>query len=154
MTSQLRWNDLFPRQLNQQYEYWASIYKSPYKAARDTKLQAFHFRMVHRFIPCNAFLSNIRIRRDDECSFCSATDSIEHFLFYCPIVVAFWGKVVAWFHEETDTQLQVSLRTFRFGVPDDFPNARVVNFTLLFVKFFIYRQKLFHQGTMDLTHFL
>lgn len=154
VTSQLRWNELFPRDPQFQHEYWSAIYRTPYKCARDTKLQAFHFRIVHRFLPCNRFLRNIRIKREDTCSYCPAPDTIEHFLFYCPIVVTFWKEVVAWFERESDIHLGVSLRAFLFGVPDSTPNSTVINFVLLFVKFFIYRQKLFHQGNLDLTHLL
>lgn len=70
ITSQLRWNEQFLQEEYRQHEYWSSIYTSPYKTALDTKLQAFYFRVVHRFLPCNRFLSNIRIKRDDWCSFC------------------------------------------------------------------------------------
>lgn len=50
--------------------------------------------------------------------------------------------------------VEVSLFEFLFGIHPSAPLARVVNFLLLFVKFFIHRQKLFHQGELNLTHFL
>lgn len=154
VTSQVKWNDLFPMERAQAEEYWSEVYKRPYKVARDTKLQAFHFRTVHRFIPCNRFLKNIKIKRDDKCSYCPASDTIQHFLYARPLVDSFWKQIVAWFARETDVQLDVSLCTFLFGLPEDAPQARVINFILLFTKFFIYRQKLFHRSSLDLTHFL
>lgn len=154
VTSQSRWNEIFPRNTEDQEEYWASIYKTPYQAVRDTKLQAFHFRVVHRFLPCNRFLCNIKIKRDDTCSFCPATDTIDHFLFHCPHVRTFWKEIINWFSRQADIELNVSLRAFLFGIPGTTPNAKVINFILLFVKFFIYRQKLFHEGALDCIHFL
>lgn len=154
ITSQSRWSDLFPIDHTEADEYWSNVYMSPYKVARDTKLQAFHFRMVHRFIPCNRFLKNIRIKRDDKCFFCPAPDTIQHFLYTCPLVDVFWKQIVSWFARETNVQLNVSLRSFLFGVPHTAPQAKVINFILLFTKFFIYRQKLFHQGSFELTQFL
>lgn len=154
VTSQRRWNEIFPIDPDNAEEFWANVYQSPYKAARDTKLHAFHFRVVHRFIPCNSFLKNIRIKRDDQCSYCPAADSIQHFLFTCPVVQTFWKQVVSWFSKETRIQLNVSLRSFLFGIPMEVPQAKVINFILLFTKFFIYRQKLFHQASMEITHFL
>lgn len=154
VTSQTRWNEMFPRHTEDQEEYWATIYKTPYKAARDTKLQAFHYRIVHRFIPCNKFLCNIKIKRNDVCSFCPEADTIEHFLFYCPLVVHFWKGIITWFDREADIHLVVSLRAFLFGIPDSAPHSKIVNFILLFGKFFIYRQKLFHHGSLDLVQFL
>lgn len=154
VTSQLRWNDIFPINEVDQQALWSAIYTAPYKTARDTKLQAFQFRIIHRFLPCNKFLKNIRIRREDTCLFCQEADTIEHFLYNCHIVKAFWRQVIAWFDREVDIHLNISLRSFLFGIPDTAPNARIINFVILFAKFFIYRQKLFHQGSLDLVHFL
>lgn len=135
-------------------DHWAKIYKLPYKVARDTKLQAFHFRVVHRFLLCNKFLHNIRIRRDDSCTFCHEPDTIEHFLYHCSIVNHFWSDVTEWFNREADIQLNISVRAFLFGVPSTTPHAKVINFLVLFAKFFIYRQKLYHQGSLSLIHLL
>lgn len=154
ITSQRRWNEIFPINEADLSDYWADIYKRPYKTARNTKLQAFHFRVVHRFLPCNKFLSNIRIKRTDTCSFCTGEDTTQHFLFTCPIVQTFLTGVVAWFNRETGIQLNLSVRAFLFGVPDALTQAKNINFILLFTKFYIYRQKLFHQGSLILTHFL
>lgn len=150
----IQWNEIFPIQDQDREDYWRMIYLKPYKAARDTKLQAFHFRLVHRFVPCNRFLKNIRIKRDDTCSFCPRVDTLEHFLFECPVFQVFWKRVVAWFDSETDLQLNLSLRAFLFGVPDAAPQSKVINFVLLFIKFFTYRQKLFHQGSLTLIQLL
>lgn len=154
ITSQTKWNVLFPLDAAGANEYWSKAYQSPYKYSRDTKLQAFQFRLLHRFIPCNRFLRNIKIKEDDKCSFCPASDTIQHFLFECPIVVTFWAQIVAWFARETDLHLHVSLRTFLFGLPDTVPNAGVINFILIFTRFYIYRQKLFHQASLHLMQFL
>lgn len=154
VTSQRRWNEVFPVSEDNTAAYWADIYKLPYQVARDTKLQAFHFRVVHRFLPCNKFLHNIHIRRDDLCDLCQQTDTIEHFLYLCPLVKKFWNDVITWFDGEGDIQLNISLRAFLFGIPNTTPQAKVVNFLVLFTKFFIYRQKLFHQGSLSLIHLL
>lgn len=154
ITSQRRWNEMFPVAEENAAQYWADIYKSPYQAARDTKLQAFQFRVIHRFLPCNKFLHNIHIRRDDNCNTCQQPDSIEHFLYLCPTVKAFWDNVVAWFDREADLQLSVSLRAFLFGVTPGVPQAKTINFLLLFTKFYVYRQKLYHQGSLSLIHLL
>lgn len=113
-------------------DYWATIYKSPYKAVRDSKLQTFFFKIVHRFVPCNRYLENIRMRADDRCSFCPSVDTIAHFLYLCPIVQTFWKEIGAWFDRETDLQLNFSPRIFLFGIPNTTPQTKVINFILLF----------------------
>lgn len=154
ITAQLRWNDIFPVHKTDPQAHWSNIYKPPYKAACDTKLQAFQFRVLHRLVPCNKFLRNIGIKREDTCSYCQEIDTIKHFLFACPIVKTFWEGVVAWFNREADVQLDLPIQAFLFGVPETAHQARIINFVLLFSKFFIYRQKLFHQGHLDLIPFL
>lgn len=150
ITSQGKWNEIFPVDEMSADDYWTEVYKMPYLVARDTKLQAFHFRVVHRFLPCNKFLQNIRIRGDDDCNFCQQSDTIQHFLYSCPTVKKFWSDVTAWFDREAGIQLNISMRAFLFGIPKAAPHAKVINFLALFAKFFIYRQKLYHQGSLSL----
>lgn len=145
---------MFPVNPENSAEIWADIYKAPYQAAQDTKLQAFHFSVVHRFLPCNKFLRNICIRRDDNCDFCQQSDTIEHFLFLCPLVKKFWSDLTEWLDREADIQLHLLLKAYLFGIPTTMPQAKVINFLLLFIKFYIYRQKLFHQGSLDVIHLL
>lgn len=154
VSSQSKWNENFSVTIETQNEYWAEIYKRPYMSGRDTKLQSFQFRICHRIIPCNKFLRNIRIRPDDNCSFCQEQDSIQHFLFLCPDTKAFWNTLCNWFATEVDIQIDMSSRSFLFGISVDRPQDKMVNFLLLLVKFYIYRQKLFHQGKFCLLQFL
>lgn len=154
VSSQEKWNEFFPVAEEARQEYWADIYKRPYTSGRDTKLQLFQFRLCHRIIPCNKFFKNIRIRSDDKCSFCQGQDSIQHFLFQCPDTKAFWNTICNWFATELDIQIDMSTRSFLFGTPVIKPQDHMVNFILLFVKFHIYRQKLFHQGKFCLLQLL
>lgn len=61
---------------------------------------------------------------------------------------------MAWSEREADVQLEVTVKDFLFGIPNTERNAKVINFILIFTKFFIYRQKLFHQGALELIQFL
>ncbi len=38
------------------------IFKLPFHTVRDTKLQSFQFRLLHRIIPCNKWLNTIKIK--------------------------------------------------------------------------------------------
>lgn len=154
VSSQRKWNTFFPVADDVSHDYWAEIYRRPYRNARDTKLQAFQFRVIHRTLPCNKYLSNLLIHPVDTCTFCQDSDTIEHFLYHCPQTKALWANVCAWMDREVDVQLSVSVRAVLFGIPDDAPDSRVVNFLLLFVKFYIYRQKLFHSGSFSMVQLL
>lgn len=154
ISSQRKWNEFFPVGEDTQQEYWDEVYASPYKAARDTKLQAFQYRVVHRILACNKFLSNIRVRTTDTCSFCPQPDMLQHFLVECPQTKTFWDNVSKWFDKEGDVQLNLSVRARLFGVPASHQQSTLINFLMLFVKFHIFRQKLFHQGSLSMVHLL
>lgn len=67
-----------------------------YKTARDTKLQAFQYKLIHRVIPCNKYLANIRIKPDATCSYCDSTDTLQHFFYGCPSVNTLWDTLSSW----------------------------------------------------------
>lgn len=60
ISSQNKWADVFPIIEAEWPTYWKDIYTSAFKAARDTKFQALQFKLIHRIIPCNKYLKNIR----------------------------------------------------------------------------------------------
>lgn len=154
VSSQAKWTDTLGLELEDHATFWQEVYKSPYRATRDTKLQAFQFRISHRFLPCNKFLCNIRIRQDDTCSFCDRQDTVQHFLFECQRVQTFWSTLRQWLAQEADFHIHTNMLEFIFGVPQGIPQARNINFITLTVKFFIYRQNLYHQGALPLPQFL
>lgn len=41
-----------------------------------------------------------------------------------------------------------------FGLPKECHKSKVINFILIHVRFYIYRQKLYHEGKLDLTQWL
>lgn len=134
---------------------WSSICVSPFKSVRETKIQSLQYKVINRVIPCNSYLKQLRIRENDLCSFCNKPDSIAHFLFLCPIVQGFWANVCAWFSNQVNLQLQdIETKEFVFGTDIGTSKGKIINFILLQLKFFVHRQKLFHQGDLRLTHFL
>lgn len=152
--AEARWLDLvtsFDPPLNDQ---WQWIYKLPYRTTRETKLQAFQFRLLHRIIPCNRYLSNIRIRQDDLCTHCGTQDNLQHFFFLCALVQDFWKKISTWLADNANFHLPLSLEEVLFGKPIQTPVDKASNFIILFSKFFIYRQRLFHGSELNLLHFL
>lgn len=156
VTSQGKWNQIYPVNQEDQKEHWKDVYTSPYKATRETKLQAFQYRVIHRTIPCNRYLHNIRIKQEDVCSFCNppTSDTLQHFLFSCPKSADFWRSFCRWLATQANFHINLTEEEFLFGVPRGTPQARSINFLTILVKHFIFRQKLFHSANLDLTHFL
>lgn len=134
---------------------WAEITRSIYKATRETKMQTLHFRILNRIVPCNAFLARIRVKNSDVCERCDEVDSLAHFFYYCPTVSSFRRSAFARILLIEDLPLDnFSVRSFLFGVPSTTPKANKINAILISMKFYIYRQRLFHEGKLDLIHWL
>lgn len=142
VSSQAKWNEVFPLGEARQEEYWREVYTSPYHALRDTKLQTFHFKLTHRIISCNRYLSNIHIRRDNTCSFCDSSDTLQHFFFHCEAVRTFWRNLTGWLSLNVDIHVRMNAEELLFGLPRNTPHAKCINFILILAKHFIFRQKL------------
>lgn len=134
---------------------WREISTNVYRATRETKLQALHFKIINRIIPCGTFLRQLRILQNDACAFCGLQDSLAHFLYDCAQNKSFWHSVCAWFERVEDLRLkELSRKQFLLGLCHLDPKGNKINAILISVKFYIHRQRLFHQGQLDLLHWL
>lgn len=136
-------------------EEWNEANLSVYRATRETKLQSLHFKIINRTVPCNKFLKQIRIKNTDACEICHLEDTILHFFLDCASVRTFWASLCDWFDRVEYLALEtLSPKEFLFGVPRTFKKERIVNFILINVKFFVFRQRLFHGGKLEILQWL
>lgn len=135
-------------------EFWISAYTLPYKTLRETKIQAFQFKVLHRLITCNKYLKNIKIKEDYTCISCPETDTLEHFLFLCPRVQTFSTGITQWLARETDIHFTITTEEYLFGFHQNPSIAPIINAIALYAKFYTYRQNLYHNGVLSVIHFL
>ncbi len=71
---------------------WHSIFKLPIIVLRNTNIRTFQYKALHRVIPCNKWLYNIKIKDCEICEYCNKVDDIVHF-FLKPLKVRdFWNE--------------------------------------------------------------
>ena len=75
---------------------WADVFRIPYTCTKSTKLQAFQYQVIHRYIPTKRFLFVRHIVDRPNCFKCNDDDTITHHLFRCPRVLNFWNDVFAY----------------------------------------------------------
>lgn len=141
-------------QLEGSWSYWFSL---PYKVSREVRLQSFQYKVLHRTLPCGVFLEKLKIRASDKCMFCDGRDDIIHFLYQCPNTCNFWQSVSHWLLNNSELvhlPRQLEVTDFLFGIRGEDHSEKRVNFILLLGRFYVYRQKLFHQGVLDVYAFL
>lgn len=136
---------------------WSDICTRVFCATRETKIQSFQYKLLHRIIPCKVFLKHLRISDTDECTFCQEQkkDTIVHFFFSCEVVQVFWQRLCAWFKTADNLYLDsLTVKEFVFGVPQTYHRSRIVNTILVYLRYYIQRQNLFHGGKLELLLWL
>lgn len=123
---------------------WSNIFKSPFQCARETALQSFQYKILHRFIPCKYNLKKWNKEDSDECKWCNDIETIEHFIFSCPHIRIFWNELFTWWHQITLTNIQLECMDIIFGInnPEHDNVLNALNFCILYGKYYIYRNNL------------
>ena len=68
------------------------MYGFPFSCVKETNIQCFQYKLLHRFLPSNKFLCQIRYIDKPNCSFCGNEDeTLEHLFFSMPVRVQFVG---------------------------------------------------------------
>lgn len=134
---------------------WKDHYTRAFRTTRETKYQSFQCRLLHRVITCNHLLFRWKMREDGLCDVCDREDTIEHFFYNCPSSRNFWSQVKTWVLGAIQVSLAgLTIKEFLLGVPSVFPQAHIVNYLLLHGRFFIHRQRLFHDSNLSLSHWI
>lgn len=132
-----------------------SCYRRIYRTTKETKFHSFQFKILHAITPCKRFLKRIRITENDLCDHCRIPDDLFHFFFHCVLVQKLWRSICDWFDTQANFQLLfITPKEAVLGVDDASPRGSMVNFILLHFRFFVHRQKLFHNSKMDIVHWL
>ncbi len=61
----LRRCETYPDFNNTDLKTWPRIFKLPFQVIRETKIQAFQYKILHRIISCNKWLFNIKIKTSE-----------------------------------------------------------------------------------------
>ena len=95
-----KWKQIYPEIKN---EEWNEIFKHPFLITRETKLQSFQYKIIHRIINCNQKLYDMKIKTTPTCSYCDELDDIIHFFVLCPETYRFWLSFSHWWNTNTPT---------------------------------------------------
>ena len=152
-TSVLKWKTLH-EDFDMSEEEWTDVFLRPYICLRETKLQSFQYKIIHRIINCNKKLFDMRIKNSPLCTYCDQTDDIGHFFFLCKDVYEFWREICTWWntldYDGVDFPAYPNVKTIIFGSQDVTEGVAVLNFCIMHIKYYIYRQRLFHDNVFRL----
>ena len=145
-TSVTKWTEIYPSLVDHNRE---STFHCTFTFCRETKLQTFQYRILHRIIPCRKWLFNIKISDTNICPFCTLyIDTLPHFFLLCYNADLFWVSFNNWWFRITNkhlidisenSNLQLNLL---FGFPDQSSSTMALNYCILLAKYFIYIRKI------------
>ena len=119
---------------------WPEVFYIPYKCTKSTKLQAFQYQIIHRYIPTRKFLHIRGVVDSPTCLYCDCNDSMVHYFYACRAVRTFWIKVFDYINSHIRPyHVLYDVKNVLFGVLDGSP---IVNLMLLLGKHYLYGCKL------------
>ena len=111
---------------------------------------------MHQIVVTKRELLHYGIQSDDDCVYCGERDSIDHTFSDCVFVKQFSHEVTSWFNVTNKTHFNPSIEEILFGVTSKQFGKSVskkFNYTLLFMKYYIYTNKL-HTSSILLADFV
>ncbi len=112
---------------NGSVETWPRIFKLPFSMLRNTKIQPFQYKILHRVILCNKWLYNIKTKESAICNYCNKVDDIPHFFRKCSKVKEFWNMMINYLEQLSELNLKnipIFNECIIFGFPYPIPETR------------------------------
>ena len=139
--AQRKWNTELDTQQNLN---WNDVYILPYKLTKDTKLRWFQYRLIHRIISTNTFLSLIGVRDNNTCSFCNNfPETLIHLFWDCQIIKDFWRNLEEWLKSECVhiCNIQLTKNDIFLQIQEKQRTDNILNLIVLLAKVYIYKAK-------------
>ena len=132
-----KWEETF----NFNDKEWSDIFCMPFKVCKETRLQTFQYKIIHRIFGCNHWLHNIKVKGSPNCEFCNEDDTIIHYFIGCRGLEQFWESFMVWWKNITDCNIILNEFTVLFGTNIPTREAEMFNYCMITAKLYIYEQK-------------
>ena len=120
------------------------------------KLKEFQFKFIHRIVITKKELFRYGISTESDCAYCGVPVSRNHTFLDCKFTKTFTCKVINWFNTRNGSNFQPDTKKMLFATfkhPTYMELVRKFNYTLLFMKFYVYVTKL-NNSSLALTKFI
>ena len=150
-TSVARWSEVFDIDEND----WPAIYKLPYIACRETKLQSLQYKIINRITSCRKWLFNQKVVDSPYCLLCTnnSVDDIIHHFIECSHLNNFWRSFEMWWNRTAGYKVKISNKHVIFGFYYDIVEFENANYAIILAKWYIQKQT-FMENRVDFYDFL
>ena len=120
---------------------WNTIFALPWKITKNYKVIELQYKICHKIFPSNTKVSRFDSTVSKTCTLCPEDDNILHTFYNCTSVKLFWEEVCRLLRAELNIHVLLNLETVIFGFIQEDENSSIVNFLLLYGKYFLYITK-------------
>jgi len=121
------------------------------KTCKENKLKEFQFKLIHRIVITKKELFRYGTNTDSNCIYCGEPDSIN-----ANLQKTFTCKVINWFNTQNSSNFKPDTKETLFSTfkhPTYMELVRKFNYTLFFMKFYVYVSKL-NNSSLVLSQFI
>ena len=121
---------------------WKTVYRTPFLCTKITKLIIFQFKLLHRRLATNSFLTKIGLKDNEQCTFCqNDKETLLHLFWTCNVSTSFWHGFKQWEINRGELPNTINLSPcLILGLK---PNKnKHINFVFLIARFFIWTCKM------------
>ena len=115
---------------------WKKVFSFIFKISKDSKIQWFQMRLIHRLLGTNHYLHTIGIKNSALCTFCKSEDeTIEHLFWTCPFSKTIFDDLMI----KTNILTSMEIKVVLFGLDEKLTAEE--HLIILFIKMYIFSCK-------------
>ena len=121
---------------------WNTVYRTPFQCTKITKPIVFQFKLLHRRLATNSFLTEINLKDNEQCTFCqNDKETLIHLFWTCEVSILFWQGFKQWAINRGELSNITNLSSYLvLGLK---PNKnKSINFHFLISRYFIWTCKM------------
>ena len=127
------WCTKIPECNNFTNKEWKTIFSLPFAITKDSYVQWFQVRILHRILGTNSYLQKINYKEKPECTFCKTDpETIEHLFWHCPYSKTLIIDFLA-FPNSPFYPIELSTVLFGYLNLNDIAKNTIVLFTKMFI---------------------
>ncbi len=148
----------YPKFENVEQTLWKNIFYSAFHTTRETKLQSFQYRILHRTFTCRKKLYDMKLVDSPNSLYCNNIDNISTF-FYPVKKLETFGNLffsggIEYAIQKITLHYEFLEESILFGFQMNGEVFDILNYCILNGKFYIHKQKLFHENALDFYDYL
>ncbi len=153
------WGKELPTYFKANNNRWSDIFTMPFNTSRETLIQTFQYKILHRLITCQKRLHEMKIAQTDICLYCfDSEDDLKHFFLECPKVKDFWSHFFNWWNGLCDTRISADYEykdeCILFGFLAEGDVFFVLDYCILQAKYYIYNCRIHNNNLVDFFQYL